>query len=171
VATPCAAPPTVGWPRWSSVSAYGDPESWLRVVAVRVAVSRWRSLRSRETMPDQLRPGALTDRTVLVQGGAGAVGNAAIQLARWTDGTVIATVSSAEKAQFAVAAGATHVLNYREQDVAAEVRKIAPDGSTRSSRSPVAGTPRSTPRSSAATGRSPSTPTTAATNSCCRSGS
>ncbi|MGI5147071.1 NADPH:quinone reductase [Plantactinospora sp. CA-294935] len=81
-----------------------------------------------ETMPDRLDVGALTGRTVLVQGGAGAVGNAAIQLARWADATVIATVSSAEKAQLAVAAGASYVINYREEDVVAEVRKITPDG-------------------------------------------
>ena len=44
------------------------------------------------------RPGALQGHTVLVTGGAGAVGNAAIQLARRSDARVIATVSSAEKA-------------------------------------------------------------------------
>ena len=81
-----------------------------------------------ETMPDQLRPGALADRTVLVQGGAGAVGNAAIQLAAWASARVIATVSSPEKARLAADAGAGMVINYREQDVVAETRKIAPDG-------------------------------------------
>jgi NADPH2:quinone reductase len=81
-----------------------------------------------EAMPDRLDPGALTGRTVLVQGGAGAVGNAAIQLGRWADATVIATVSSPAKAQLAAAAGASHVIDYRTQDVATEVRKIAPDG-------------------------------------------
>ncbi|MEU7798192.1 sigma factor-like helix-turn-helix DNA-binding protein [Micromonospora arborensis] len=35
------------WQRWSTISAYDDPEAWVRVVASRVAVSRWRSLRSR----------------------------------------------------------------------------------------------------------------------------
>jgi NADPH2:quinone reductase len=65
---------------------------------------------------------------VLVQGGAGAVGNAAIQLARWADATVITTVSSPEKAQLAAAAGADHVIDYRQQDVVTEVRKIAPKG-------------------------------------------
>ncbi|SIR23187.1 NADPH:quinone reductase [Micromonospora avicenniae] len=81
-----------------------------------------------EYMPQKLHAGALSDHTVLVQGGAGAVGNAAIQLARWADACVIATVSSAEKAQLAAAAGASHVINYREQNVVEEVRKIAPDG-------------------------------------------
>jgi NADPH2:quinone reductase len=65
---------------------------------------------------------------VLVQGGAGAVGNAAIQLARWADATVIATVSGPDKAQLAAAAGADHVIDYKRQDVVAEVRKVAPAG-------------------------------------------
>ncbi|MFF5176605.1 NADPH:quinone reductase [Micromonospora sp. NPDC000316] len=87
-----------------------------------------RCLTAGELMPDTLRAGALADHTVLVQGGAGAVGNAAIQLARWADATVIATVSSPEKAQLAAAAGASFVIDYRDQDVVQEVRKIAPDG-------------------------------------------
>ena len=87
-----------------------------------------RCLTVAESLPDRLGAGALTGHTVLVQGGAGAVGNAAIQLARWADATVIATVSSPRKAQLAAAAGADHVVNYREQDVVAEVRKIAPKG-------------------------------------------
>jgi len=82
-----------------------------------------------EAMPARLGPGALEGRSILVQGGAGAVGNAAIQLARWADAhQVVATVSSPEKAQLAAAAGATHVIDYRRQDVAREVRKIAADG-------------------------------------------
>jgi NADPH2:quinone reductase len=87
-----------------------------------------RCLTVAESLPDRLGAGSLTGHTVLVQGGAGAVGNAAIQLARWADATVIATVSSPRKAQLAAAAGADHVVDYRQQDVAAEVRKIAPDG-------------------------------------------
>ncbi|MER7455710.1 NADPH:quinone reductase [Micromonospora sp. NPDC126480] len=87
-----------------------------------------RCLTAGEYMPEKLHAGALSDHTVLVQGGAGAVGNAAIQLARWADACVVATVSSAEKAQLAAAAGASFVVNYREQDVVEEVRKIAPDG-------------------------------------------
>jgi NADPH:quinone reductase len=81
-----------------------------------------------EVMPDRIAPGSFAGRTVLVQGGAGAVGNAAIQLAAWADATVIATVSSQAKAQLAAAAGATHVINYKQQDVATEVRKLVPRG-------------------------------------------
>jgi NADPH2:quinone reductase len=87
-----------------------------------------RCLTVAETLPDRIGPGSLNGRTVLVQGGAGAVGNAAVQLARWADATVIATVSSPQKAQLAAAAGASHVVNYRQQDVVEEVRKIAPQG-------------------------------------------
>jgi len=87
-----------------------------------------RCLTVAESLPDRIGPGSLTGRTVLVQGGAGAVGNAAIQLARWADATVVATVSSPDKAQLAAAAGADHVVNYREQDVVAEVRKVAAKG-------------------------------------------
>jgi NADPH2:quinone reductase len=87
-----------------------------------------RCLTVAESLPDRIGPGSLSGHTVLVQGGAGAVGNAAIQLARRADATVIATVSSPEKAQLAAAAGADHVIDYRQQDVVAEVRKIAPRG-------------------------------------------
>jgi len=87
-----------------------------------------RALTVAEDGPAELSAGALSGRTVLVAGGAGAVGNAAIQLARWADATVISTVSSPAKAQLAAAAGADHVIDYRQQDVVAEVRKIAPAG-------------------------------------------
>lgn len=87
-----------------------------------------RCLTVTEDGPERLGPGTLQGRTVLVAGGAGAVGNAAIQLARWSDATVITTVSSPEKANLAAHAGADHVIDYRRQDVAAEVHAIAPDG-------------------------------------------
>ena len=92
------------------------------------AVTAHRALTTLEDGPTRLRPGALDGRTVLVAGGAGAVGNAAIQLATWAGATVITTVSSAEKASLARAAGARHVVNYRESDAAAEIRRVAPDG-------------------------------------------
>ena len=65
---------------------------------------------------------------MLVAGGAGAVGHATIELARWSGATVITTVSSAEKAVLATAAGAHHVLNYRTQDAAQAIRALVPDG-------------------------------------------
>ena len=64
-------------------------------------VTAHRALTTSEDGPDRLQRGALTGQTVLVAGGAGAVGNAAIQLARWAGATVISTVSSEEKAVLA----------------------------------------------------------------------
>jgi len=65
--------------------------------------------------------GPVQGRTVLVTGGAGAVGHYAVQLARWAGAGVIATVSSDEKAARAIAAGADRVVNYRTEDVPAAV--------------------------------------------------
>ena len=65
--------------------------------------------------------GPLTGKTVLVPGGAGAVGNYAIQLAKLDGAQVISTISSDEKAHIAKAAGADHVVNYRTEDVGKRV--------------------------------------------------
>ncbi len=78
--------------------------------------------------PLVLAPGSLVGRVVLVAGGAGLVGHAAIELARWAGATVVTTVSSGEKATLARAAGAQHIVNYRTADAAAEIRGIAPAG-------------------------------------------
>jgi NADPH2:quinone reductase len=91
------------------------------------ALTAHRCLTVSEAGPARLASGALSGRTVLVAGGAGAVGHAAIQLARWAGAHVTATVSSAAKAELARAAGADHVINYRSDDVAAEIRGIAAD--------------------------------------------
>jgi NADPH:quinone reductase len=66
--------------------------------------------------------GPIDGARVLVQGGAGAVGHAAIQLAVRGGARVAATVSSEEKAQLARDAGAELVVNYREQDVVEAIR-------------------------------------------------
>jgi NADPH:quinone reductase len=66
--------------------------------------------------------------TVLVHGGAGAVGNAAIALARRAGARVAATVSGPRKAALAEAAGAEVVVDYTTEDVAARLRDWAPEG-------------------------------------------
>jgi len=91
------------------------------------AVTAHRALTS-GPVATRLGPGALAGQVVLVQGGAGAVSNAAIQLAVWSGATVITTVSSDTKAALATAAGAQHVVNYRTQDAAAAIRQLAPAG-------------------------------------------
>jgi NADPH2:quinone reductase len=86
------------------------------------------ALTSHEATPMQLAKGSLAGRTVLVAGGAGAVGHAAIQLAVWAGASVVATVSSPEKAEYASRAGAHQVVNYRTHHVASELRAYAPEG-------------------------------------------
>lgn len=92
------------------------------------ALTAHRTLTVGSEMPDHLAPGTLAGRTVLVAGGAGAVGHAAVQLAVWAGATVLTTVSSEEKASLARAAGAHHVVNYRTEDAAARVREIVAGG-------------------------------------------
>ena len=68
--------------------------------------------------------GPVQGKTLLVTGGAGAVGHYAVQLATWAGARVITTVSSPEKAERARAGGAAHIINYRQEDVAARVLDI-----------------------------------------------
>lgn len=52
---------TRAWPRWTAITAYDDPAAWVRQVATRLAISRWRRSRvaraflsrSREPEPDR----------------------------------------------------------------------------------------------------------------------
>ncbi len=92
------------------------------------AITAHRALTVRDGGASRLAPGTLDGQVVLVAGGAGAVGHAAIQLARWAGATVVATVSGPAKAALAEAAGAHHVVTYTYGDPAAEIRAIAPDG-------------------------------------------
>ena len=61
--------------------------------------------------------GSVEDQTVLVTGGAGAVGYYGIQLAKWSGAKVISTVSGEEKGSVAREAGADLVINYRDENV------------------------------------------------------
>jgi NADPH:quinone reductase len=70
--------------------------------------------------------GPVTGQTVLVAGGAGAVGHFAIELAKRAGARVIATVSGAGKAALAEKAGADLVVNYRSADAAEQIRAFAP---------------------------------------------
>ncbi len=92
------------------------------------AITAHRCLTIGESGPARLEAGSMSGQTILVAGGAGAVGHAAIELARWAGATVIATVSSDQKAQYARSAGAHHVVNYREDDAAEKIRSIEPGG-------------------------------------------
>ena len=72
-----------------------------------------------------LTEGGVAGKTVLVAGGAGAVGHYAVQFAsRLGAARVIATVSSDAKAEHARRAGADATLNYRTEPVAERVREL-----------------------------------------------
>lgn len=71
--------------------------------------------------------GPVEGQTVLVTGGAGAVGAYAIQFAKLGGARVLTTVSSAEKAEIAADAGADYVFNYKAENVVERVENL-PDG-------------------------------------------
>ncbi len=80
------------------------------------ALTAWRAVQT---------DGGVAGQTVLVAGGAGAVGHYAIQMAKLLGAArVIATVSSAAKAAHARAAGADEVVDYRAENVAERVRDL-----------------------------------------------
>jgi NADPH:quinone reductase len=71
--------------------------------------------------------GSLKGKTVLVQGGAGAVGACAVQLAHQAGARVIATCRAEADKEIASRAGADEVL-LTEEGLARRVRVLAPDG-------------------------------------------
>jgi NADPH2:quinone reductase len=68
--------------------------------------------------------GAVTGQTLLIVGGAGAVGHHAIQAAKAKGARVLTTVSSPEKAAYVHAAGADAAINYRTEDVAKRTAEL-----------------------------------------------
>ncbi len=69
--------------------------------------------------------GGVAGKSVLVTGGAGAVGHYAVQMAKLAGARqVFATASSDEKAMLALQAGADQVIDYRHEDVAAHVLRL-----------------------------------------------
>jgi NADPH2:quinone reductase len=72
--------------------------------------------------------GPIESKTVLVAGGAGAVGRAAIEVARWAGAErIVATVSNDEKAAIARQAGATDTVNYKAADAIEQVKGLGAD--------------------------------------------
>lgn len=68
--------------------------------------------------------GLAAGETVLVQGAAGGVGLAAVQLAAQAGATVIGTASSPERLARVEAFGLTHGIAYRQEDIAARCKEI-----------------------------------------------
>lgn len=92
------------------------------------AMTAHRALTVHEHGPSRLSSGSLSGRTVLVHGGAGAVGHAAIQLAAWAGASVLTTVSTDAKEKLARAAGAHHVFRYPDERLAERILEVAPAG-------------------------------------------
>lgn len=72
--------------------------------------------------------GPVHGQTILVTGGAGAVGRYAVQFAALGGARVIATVSSADKAAVAKDAGAHEVIDYKTEDVPARLAEMTGGG-------------------------------------------
>ncbi|MBL8823631.1 MAG: zinc-binding dehydrogenase [Planctomycetia bacterium] len=68
----------------------------------------------------KLQPG----ETVLIMGAASGVGVAGVQIAKLAQARIIAVAGSADKLAKTKELGADHLINYKEQDVAKEVKKI-----------------------------------------------
>lgn len=71
-----------------------------------------------------LQPG----ETIFVHGGSGGVGSAVVQMARAIGARVIATAGSDSKAELCRTLGAGHVIRYKTEDIAVELKKVAPAG-------------------------------------------
>jgi NADPH:quinone reductase len=71
------------------------------------------------------KAGALAGETVLIHGGSGAVGNAAIQLARAAGLTVIATAGSAKGLDLVTSLGAHHAIDHSQPEARAAIKAAA----------------------------------------------
>ncbi|MEI4473937.1 NADPH:quinone reductase [Frigidibacter sp. MR17.24] len=71
-----------------------------------------------------LSGGPVADRWVLIHGGLGAVGRAAVDIAVWSGARVIATHGTPARAGDLTALGAHHILDRHACDIAAEVARI-----------------------------------------------
>ncbi|HEX4717039.1 MAG TPA: NADPH:quinone reductase [Thermoleophilaceae bacterium] len=75
-----------------------------------------------------LADGPIEGKTVLVAGGAGAVGRCAIELARWAGAArIIATVSNDDKAQIARDASADETVDYKAGDAVEHLKDAGVD--------------------------------------------
>lgn len=95
----------------------GDSTDWVSAAAFPMAYgTSWHMLNTRA----QLRPA----ETVLVQAAGSGIGLAAVQIARLIGAHVIATAGSDAKLAKAREQGADEVVNYREQDLVREVKRL-----------------------------------------------
>jgi putative PIG3 family NAD(P)H quinone oxidoreductase len=96
---------------WTLEQAAGLPENYFTV---------WNNVFDRAKLS--------RGETFMVHGGTSGIGLAAIQLAKAFGATVITTAGSAEKVAFCKTIGADHAIDYKTQDFADEVKRIAKRG-------------------------------------------
>ena len=97
--------------RLSDVEAAGVPEVFITAYLNLLQIGR-------------LQPG----ETVLVHGGSGGVGTAAIQLARATGATVAVTAGTAERCRRCLELGASLAVDYKREDFVEKVRALTDGG-------------------------------------------
>jgi NADPH:quinone reductase len=103
----------------SDVRVFAVPDAMSEAEAAALCVTYqtgWFALHHRA----RLLPG----ETLLVHGGAGGVGSAAIQLGVAAGARVIATAGGADKAEICRGLGAHEVIDHRAADVVAEVKRL-----------------------------------------------
>jgi NADPH2:quinone reductase len=105
VPAPQCLPPPKGF---DMLHAAALPENYFTV---------WHNLFER----GQLKQG----ESVLIHGGASGIGTTAIQLAKAFGTTVFTTVRNTEKAEAVIKLGADHAVIYKDNDWAAEVKKLS----------------------------------------------
>jgi NADPH2:quinone reductase len=66
--------------------------------------------------------------TLFVNGGTGGVGSMVVQMAKVLSARVIATAGSDEKVKLCLEGGADAAINYKQEDVPARVKELAPNG-------------------------------------------
>jgi NADPH:quinone reductase len=95
------------------------PESLSMVEAASVPLvwlTAWEALFDRYSLQ--------ADETILIHAGAGGVGYIAIQIAIHAGATVLTTISSPEKAEFARSIGADHCINYKDENFVESVLSL-----------------------------------------------
>lgn len=92
------------------------------------ALTAYRCLTVHGSGPRGLLPGALEGLSVLVPGGAGAVGNAAVQLAKWAGARVLTTVRGPVQVVLAMRAGADVVVDRTSLDAVQKLDEAAAGG-------------------------------------------
>lgn len=74
------------------------------------------------------RDGPVDGQDMLIQGGGGTVARLAVQMALDGGANVIATTGNSRSGDDLRALGVSHVFDYRDPDLAAQLRGVAPDG-------------------------------------------